>query len=116
MYDYYRYNIIILYRFGGSGLPVGRPVVGGRAVAHGIVVVGVLGERQPVGDVKVRVERVIDVVVQPAAHAIHRVPGPVALAHQVVPQPVSAAAGRPDIRHARRDDDRHYYGDGRPRR
>lgn len=73
------------YHFGSSGLPVGR---GGRLVvsgAHGLVVVGVLREYQPVGDVKVGFERVIDVIVESAAHAVHRVPGTVALAHQIVP-------------------------------
>jgi len=74
------------YHFGSSGFPVGRGrglvVAGG---AHGLVVVGVLREYQPVGDVKVGFERVVDVIVQPAAHAVHRVPRAVALAHQIVP-------------------------------
>jgi len=74
--------------FGRSGLPV-RP---GRVVAgtHRLVVVAVPGELQPVRDVQVGVERPVHVIVQSAPHAVHRVPGTVALAHQIVPQAIAA--------------------------
>lgn len=88
--------------FGRPGLSV-RP---GRrrlvaAGAHSLVVVGVPREPQPVRHVKVRLERAVHVVVQPAAHAVHGVPRTVALADQVIPQPI-AGRGRGQGRRRRR--------------
>jgi len=111
----------VTYDFGvSSGLSVrpGRVVAG----AHGFVVVGVPRERQPVGDVEVGLERVVHVVVQPAAHAVHRVPGTVALAHQIVPQAVAADGrhlcrrGRLRGRSARRRDQQQQRDGGPPQR
>lgn len=75
------------YHFPGFAVRLGAV---GPVGAHGVVIVLVLGERQPVGDVEVRLERVIHVVVQPAPYAVHRVPGTVALADQVVPEAVAS--------------------------
>lgn len=84
------------HHFGGSGFSVGPGGVFA-GVAQRLVIVGISRELNPLGDVQVGLERVVHVVVQPAAHAVHRVLGTVAaLADQIVPQAI--ARGRDERR------------------
>lgn len=72
-----------------SGFPVhARGRVCSRA--HGFVIVGVAGEPYTVGNVHVGLERVADVVVEPASDAVHGVARTgSALADQIVPEPIA---------------------------
>lgn len=87
-------NCRATYHFGCLGLPV-RAGRGVRARAQGVVVVGVAREPYAVGDVHVGLERVADVVVQPAPDAVHGVAGTgTAFADQIVPEPVAGRRRR----------------------
>lgn len=87
------------HQFGGSGFSMGPGDVFA-GMTQRFVIVGVSRELNPLGDVQVGLERVVHVVVQPAAHTVHRVLRTVAaLADQIVPQTI--ARGRDERRKRR---------------